>query len=196
MSKRPQRGAGTNPGDCRPPSLLDHAPYLSPLPLECLALWLLRLLVLSFPPSPGPSCPPNPTPSPRPCLPAKLALCAPLAPHPGCFCPPVGRAGGGVFSLVRHPCQKHLVYKLAAASRLPLQSSGRWADRAEAPGRLPPAPGPRSPCAPLATRPQPSRRAGPQPSQLLSGPGQRTTGTGRDLLGASTWVYPQRQVRG
>lgn len=66
MSKRPQRGAGTNPGDCRPSSLLDRAPYLSPLPLECLALWLLWLLVLSLPPSPGPSCAPHPTPSPRP----------------------------------------------------------------------------------------------------------------------------------
>lgn len=98
------------------------------------------------------------------------------APRPGFLCPPVGygglpRAGGDDFSLVKHPCQKHLVYKLASASRLPLHSSGRWTDRAKAPGPLPPAPGPRSPCAPLAARPQPNGRVAPRHQSSSQGPG-------------------------
>lgn len=96
------------------------------------------------------SSPPSPFPTPLapfsslchlgwPCVPPLPSLRLSV-------CPPIGqgslpRAGGDVFSLVRHPCQKHLVYKLASASRLPLHSSGHWTDKAEAPGPLPPAPG-------------------------------------------------------
>lgn len=90
-------------------------------------------------------------PLPLPNTPGPLLISAtwvgPVSPSPRLsLCPPIGqgglpRAGGDVFSLVRHPCQKHLVYKLASASRLPLHSSGHWTDKAEAPGPLPPAPG-------------------------------------------------------
>ena len=80
---------------------------------------------------------------------------------------------------MKHPCQKHLVYKLASASRLPLHSSGRWTDRAKAPGPLPPAPGPRSPHAPLATRPRTNRRVAPSHQGSSQGP-------------SFTWMGPQR----
>lgn len=72
-----------------------------------------------------------PSPPPLPTTPVpSLSLLGQIPPRPPSCpshrppgCPPVGRgglpeAGGAVFSLVRHPCQKHLVYKLAAASRL------------------------------------------------------------------------------
>lgn len=183
----PTSGCCISPSGCRGscyPALL--APLLSPTlplantpgPLLVSATWV------------GPVCPHGPLAGPSP----RLSLC-----------PPIGqgglpRAGGDVFSLVRHSCQKHLVYKLASASRLPLHSSGRWTDKAEAPGPLPPAPGlghqahvhpwppthnpagGRPPAAGLLSRTQPDLD------------GTTEGGVCRDIWGASTWIRPRCQV--
>lgn len=96
----------------RPPGLLGPSPPPSP-------------------PLPGPPGPLAPPAGPGPHGPSvSLAQAARRPQRPG-----LPEAGGGVFSLVKRPCQKHLVYKLAAASRL-LRGSGLWAPR-----RLLPAPG-------------------------------------------------------
>lgn len=137
-------------GYCHPPHCWAwlHTSACCISPCDCWGSCFQALLApLLFPTLPLPN-----TPGPLlVSLPLGLALCAPTTLYPGpsprlSLCPPIGqgslpRAGGDVFSLVRHPCQKHLVYKLASASRLPLHSSGRWTDKAEAPGPLPPAPG-------------------------------------------------------
>ena len=76
-------------------------------------------------PLPFSSPAPFPTsPAPSPSLPSPSALCPPTVPLPALsqatLLPTVGQrlpgVGGGVFALARRPCQKHLVYKLAAAS--------------------------------------------------------------------------------
>lgn len=154
----PKWGAGIRPGTV--PSSPSRLGPGSP------TFWPRALLSWALPPVSA--CRAGPVP-PRPSLPAA---------RPGRLTAPSATAAlsraGGVFSLARRPCQKHLVYKLAAASRLPPHGCGRWADRAEAPGALPPAPGahtarvhPWPPAHDRAGRPllasQPGSSEGPRP---------------------------------
>lgn len=107
----PKWGAGIRPGTV-PSSRL--GPGSPPQPAGSPTFWPRALLVLG--PAPRlcllgwPRAPCGPLS--RPLIQATSLPTRPRRPSPG---------GGGVFSLARRPCQKHLVYKLAAASRLPPQ---------------------------------------------------------------------------
>ena len=135
---RPVRGV--DEGRKRASRLHTAQPRSPPQPLPAVSLTLRPQgpLVRSPPPLPT-------SPVPSPSLLGQIPPRPPSGPSPRPpGCPPVGRgglpeAGGAVFSLVRHPCQKHLVYKLAAASRLlrTALGSGRWADSPACPGRPP-----------------------------------------------------------
>lgn len=122
---------------------------------------------------------PFPAPlAPSSSLPLGLALCAPTALSPS----PCTRLSAHPLAEAAFPGRAVLCSHLASLSEAlsvqislclppPSHSSGRWTDKAEAPGPLPPAPGlGRQARAPLATHPQPRRRVAPSCQGFSRGP--------------------------